>query len=1049
MRRAFAFTALTAVLVVAWLAADRAVDLWHRVVRTSEMDEVVAASALLQYRPSQARLSAPFPYRAVRPPQRGRGKARTSRVRDLELFSVASRLRKEAGQEPSLPRLHALGVSDLLIGNAAQAVETLESAVRNDARGRGPIAAAIRRSENGALLNDLAVAYQTLVESGNGDHVRPLALEAAQRAYALQPTASAAWTRAIVIEAHHVRETAITAWRNYLALDPRSEWSDVARKRLAELEQPTDAEAWPAARARLLAAPVPDSRQPESVDRFRQEVRLWCEDELLPAWGDAVLRADPSADERLAKIEQLGRALERVSGESELADAVAAIRKAPPAAIRQFATGHVAYGAARRATRNPEPVRALREADVAIAAFSPSLTPFSTLARVERGAAIYLSNDYDRARVELNRLTDDETPLSDAAQGNVQALLGIIALQTGSYEEAAAHYKSALEAFRRAGERSYEAAMLGRLARAVELSGDLAQARAYRNQALELLDRTGDARHRHDTMMEAAFVAIGHDEQAVAELYLGTLVGNAKAARMQSRACTALMWRAANRYRLRQAAPAAADLEDAERICGAIPDPFVRERMLANLEIARFTVRGSEAGSSGLDGAIAFFRKSNAHVWLRTAYFARAKTLERTDPSAAERDYRTALEESEATRNKIDERLTRIAFTATNDEVADGYIEFLLRQGRGQDAFDVADRIRLRELVDSPTARWPAPPPSALVPYVQAALPIGTALIEYRVLSSSIVAWVLRPETLATVTLPDSIEDLREPMAALERDVAEAELIRHTSDLYDALLRRLEPQWKGVSALVIVPDDALERVPYGALYDRVQHRFLLATHATAISPSAALFVQSRLRERERSGGDDRMLVVKAGGGGETFAALPEATREAQAVARIYRDARIVDGGGQSGAQLLNQARDVTVLQFVGHTAMESDRSLRTLRLGEAPDARLGVDDIVAAPLSRLRLVYLSACETDSGPILKSEGSVTLARSFFAAGVPIVIGTLWPVGDDVARFAAPLFHERLRAGDMPAEALRRAQLEVQSRFPQSGDWAAFRVIGAGF
>lgn len=110
---------------------------------------------------------------------------------------------------------------------------------------------------------------------------------------------------------------------------------------------------------------------------------------------------------------------------------------------------------------------------------------------------------------------------------------------------------------------------------------------------------------------------------------------------------------------------------------------------------------------------------------------------------------------------------------------------------------------------------------------------------------------------------------------------------------------------------------------------------------------------------------------------------------------------------------------------------------------------LRTTDILAASLPKLRLAYLSACETDQGPVLKAEGSMTLARSFFAAGVPIVVATLWPVDDSIARVAANSFYGHLRDGSSPAEALRQAQVALLARNPAArADWAAFRVIGAG-
>ncbi|MGZ8781683.1 MAG: CHAT domain-containing protein, partial [Thermoanaerobaculia bacterium] len=65
------------------------------------------------------------------------------------------------------------------------------------------------------------------------------------------------------------------------------------------------------------------------------------------------------------------------------------------------------------------------------------------------------------------------------------------------------------------------------------------------------------------------------------------------------------------------------------------------------------------------------------------------------------------------------------------------------------------------------------------------------------------------------------------------------------------------------------------------------------------------------------------------------------------------------------------------------------------------------------------------------------------------GARAVVGTLWEIDDDVA---APLFlrfHERLRAGEVPAGALRAAQLAMlQSSDPRlrhPSSWSAVEVL----
>jgi CHAT domain-containing protein len=271
----------------------------------------------------------------------------------------------------------------------------------------------------------------------------------------------------------------------------------------------------------------------------------------------------------------------------------------------------------------------------------------------------------------------------------------------------------------------------------------------------------------------------------------------------------------------------------------------------------------------------------------------------------------------------------------------------------------------------------------------------------------------------------------------------------NASFLYDALMRPLEPALAGAKALLVVPDGELEHVAFSALHDDARGRSVLDAYTTAITPSAALFARSRARWLERSTRNERVVVVQAAAGGADVAALPDAAGEAESIARLYRGARIVDGSGATGTSLVRELEEATVLQFVGHTVIDADPSSRTLRLGESPPARLGMEDIARAVMPKMRLVYLSACDTDNGPVLKSEGSITIARSFFAAGVPLVVGTLWPIDDGAARLAARTFHERLLHGDTPAESLRQAQLALLRQGAPFRDWASLRLIGAGF
>jgi CHAT domain-containing protein len=70
----------------------------------------------------------------------------------------------------------------------------------------------------------------------------------------------------------------------------------------------------------------------------------------------------------------------------------------------------------------------------------------------------------------------------------------------------------------------------------------------------------------------------------------------------------------------------------------------------------------------------------------------------------------------------------------------------------------------------------------------------------------------------------------------------------------------------------------------------------------------------------------------------------------------------------------------------------------------------------------------------------------LRRSFQLAGAATVVMSLWKVPDGPTRELMGAFYRHLLAGVPRAEALRRAQLEVRSRYPDPRDWGAFVLQG---
>ena len=96
------------------------------------------------------------------------------------------------------------------------------------------------------------------------------------------------------------------------------------------------------------------------------------------------------------------------------------------------------------------------------------------------------------------------------------------------------------------------------------------------------------------------------------------------------------------------------------------------------------------------------------------------------------------------------------------------------------------------------------------------------------------------------------------------------------------------------------------------------------------------------------------------------------------------------------------------------------------------------------------LVFLSACETGRGRIVRGEGIVGLVRAFMFAGAPRVVASLWDVDDDATRVLVTAFYDAWRSGNSPAAALRKAQAVVREKKDRNWShpayWAAWVLWG---
>mgnify|MGYP001548716732 CR=1 FL=1 len=278
-------------------------------------------------------------------------------------------------------------------------------------------------------------------------------------------------------------------------------------------------------------------------------------------------------------------------------------------------------------------------------------------------------------------------------------------------------------------------------------------------------------------------------------------------------------------------------------------------------------------------------------------------------------------------------------------------------------------------------------------------------------------------------------------------------------------LRRLPPS---VRELIIVPEDALYRVPFAAL--RVNGHRIVERYAIHVVPSAA--VALALWKERRPAGPARMLAFGnprfppddsrdppatrahfaafASNGG--LSSLPASASEAQAAVRYFPRSQALVGEAASESNLKRARLDqFRLIHFATHAQVDERAPGRTaiaLAAGGGEDGFVTSSDLGALDLNA-DLVMLSGCSTALGLIVGGEGILGLTGPLLQAGSHSVVATLWPVSDRGSAEFVESFYRYLSSGMPAADALRAAQLNAIQRGALLRDWAAFELTGDGF
>jgi len=981
------------------------------------------------------------------------------------VLTAVANIRQRTQNDTSPAALAALAATYLVSGDVAAAVKALESATAQE-------------PENPRLQSDLAAAY--LVRASRLDEPSdiPKALEAAEKSIEQRDAPVEAWfNRALALESLHLGDSAKKAWEDYLARDSTSAWADEARKHIEELPQARQSANEDQARTRAALA-----QGAAAIDALADEAPSILADyfvsELLPTWADAYLSGSPDAAVLEAQAGRIGAALFRTTGDALPRDAAVALSRP-------------ASGGSRDPPRaQAQGYKALHEAQRLNDLGKPSCEPFRQSRRLlQEGGSPFEDWAHERVITTCLFPTKGKTVLPELAHleesahrkqygkvlGRAHWMKGLYYSDAGDFDRALTSFRLALDGYRTLRDSENEGSVLTRLAVVLSASGDTRAAWHERVRGLGLLDGRSRASSREDALFLVAAACWRDQLVRCAVPPLTEFVDAVQSRGNAQRLAYGLLWRADVFHVLGQHERAVADLAASRSTLGEAGSIAYADMVGASADAAEGRIlAGSdpEMALSCLRRALAFFEKKLASfappLHLQSARILRALGSN----SEAEAELEAAIRQIESQRALLGgaqqpalffeyaaampfDEMVSLQLDVRDDPVrALQYVE----RSRGRQLTASLLRLARPQAARAPSASVdPAPlAPDAL----QARLTAGIALVYYVLLPDRLVAWVLDRESERFFPLSVGPAELERRVAAYDVAIKNEALVSTLRDqsarLYDELMRPLLPALEGHDSLVLIPDGFLRTLSFASLWDRQTGRHLVEDYRLGQSPNGTVFVQAAAAARSRRGGTPRLLAVgnprlPPGSG---LPDLRAARIEATEIARLYADSDLLlDGAATKPAFLAGLGRS-DVVHFAGHATEGDSPSSERLVLAMDPETRsagmLRADEIVSSDLRRARLVVLAGCRTATGSRTHLEGVLGVTSPFLAAGVPMVVASLWDVDDSASSRFFLEFHRRFLAGADAATAVQETQVALlrgtDPVLAHPSKWAGFVSLG---
>jgi CHAT domain-containing protein len=401
---------------------------------------------------------------------------------------------------------------------------------------------------------------------------------------------------------------------------------------------------------------------------------------------------------------------------------------------------------------------------------------------------------------------------------------------------------------------------------------------------------------------------------------------------------------------------------------------------------------------------------------------------------------------------------SRLSFLSSAISFYGDYIDFLMSQGRANDALEVAELSRARTLADGLETRTTAlklPLPN-FHPQ-DTAQRLHATLLFYWIGQDHSYLWVVAPSKTTSFELAKSSE-IEPAVKSYEKVLLEMHDARGAGStegkqLYSMLVEPAKKLIRAGSRVIVLPSESL----YGLNFETLivpdpQPHFWIEDVTLTTGNSLSLLASSATRAAPKE--KSLFLVGDTESPGPAFPPLPQVREEMKLVEKYFPQSqtKVLEGKQATpSAYLGSNPERFSYVHFVTHGTASQTRPLESAVIlsREGDSYKLYARDIVKHHLNA-SLVTISACNGSGTRAYSGEGLVGLSWAFLRAGAHNVIGALWEVSEASTPQLMDAFYSELFQDKDPATALRDAKLKLlhsadaDSVFKKPFYWAPFQL-----